>query len=251
MISLLGGEPKIDRNVRKISVISLTKRIVDAANPHTKRYHIWDSELSGFGLRIEPSGVKTFLAKYRAEGGGRRAPERRITIGRYGILTADEARKQAKKILGGAATGADPAAEIKSKRKEMRITDLINLYEKEGCFVQRGKRQGQPMKPLTKQYTIARLGHHVVTLLGSRRVTEINAGDIERFFRDVEAGKTAKDEKIAPRRRVIVRGDAGGACKAFASYQMFSVLPSEMRSSHTIHARPQRSASLTIRMNVI
>src|SRR3546814_8383591 len=92
--------------------------------------------------------------------------------------------------------GADPAAELKAKRKEMRIAELVDLYEKEGCYIQRGKRQGEAMKPLTKQYTLARLRHHVVPLLGSRRVSEVNAGDIERFFRDVEAGKTARDDKI-------------------------------------------------------
>src|SRR3546814_15106292 len=86
----------------------------------------------------------------------------------------------------GAATGADPAAELKAKRKEMRIAELVDLYEKEGCYIQRGKRQGEAMKPLTKQYTLARLRHHVVPLLGSRRVSEVNAGDIERFFRSEE-----------------------------------------------------------------
>lgn len=65
---------------------------------------------------------------------------------------------------------------------------------------------GQPMKPLTKQYTIARLRHHVVPLLGRKRVSEIGAGEIERFVRDVTNGKTTKDEKIGPRKRIIVRG---------------------------------------------
>src|SRR3546814_16595286 len=82
--------------------IPCTKRVVDASLPREKRYHLGDRELRGFGLRVEPSGVKTFLAKYRAEGGGRRSPERRITIGRYGALTPEEARRQARKILGGA-----------------------------------------------------------------------------------------------------------------------------------------------------
>jgi len=203
------------QNSLKTAKISLTKRTVDAALPRGKRYHIWDSELAGFGLRIEPSGVKSFIAKYRAEGGGRRAPERRITIGRYGTLTPELARREAKKILGGAATGADPAALLQSKRREMRIAELIDLYENEGCFIQRGKRQGEPMKAITKQYTIARLRHHVVPLLGNRRASDVTAGDIERFFRDVEAGKTASDNKIGPRKRIVVRGGEGAARKVF------------------------------------
>src|SRR3546814_5229415 len=104
-----------------------------------------------------------------------RAPERRITIGRYGALTPEEARRQARKILGGAATGADPAAELKAKRKEMRIAELVDLYEKEGCYIQRGKRQGEAMKPLTKQYTLARLRHHVVPLRSEEHTSELQS----------------------------------------------------------------------------
>lgn len=197
----------------KHSDIMITKRVVEAAAPKDKRYHLWDCKLRGFGLRIEPSGVKTFLAKYRADGGGRSAPERRVTIGRYGVLTPEDARQQAKKILGGAATGKDTAAEIKAKRNEMRMCELIDLYEKNGCYIQRGKRQGEAMKPLTKQYTMARLRHHVVPLLGRYRLSEISPGDIERFVRDVAAGKTARDDKIGPRRRIVVRGGEGAARK--------------------------------------
>lgn len=219
----------------------LTKRTVDAATPRDKRYHVWDGELAGFGLRVEPSGIKSFIAKYRAEGGGRRAPERRVTIGRYGTVTPEQARKAAKRILGGAATGVDPAQHIQSKRKEMRISELVDLYEKEGCFIQRGKRQGIPMKPLTKQYTLARLRHHVVPLLGSRRVTEVNAGDIERFFRDVEAGKTARDDKIGPRRRIVVRGGEGAARKVFRD---LSAVFSFAKRSEIVSRNPCETAAV-------
>ena len=85
--------------------VLLTKTVVDASEKSDKRYHVWDSELAGFGLRVEPTGAKTFIAKYRANGGGRTATQRVVTIGRFGTLTADQARKQAKKILGGAAVG--------------------------------------------------------------------------------------------------------------------------------------------------
>ncbi|MAB09438.1 MAG: integrase [Hyphomonas sp.] len=199
----------------KQSEIKLTKTVVDAAEPGAKRYVLWDSDTKGFGIRIGVSGVKTFVVKYLAEGGGRSAPQRFFTIGQFGPLTVELARKRAKEIVASALMGKDPVSERNAKRKEMRISALIDLYEAEGCFIQRGKRQGQPMKSLTKKYTIARLRHHVVPLLGRKRVTEIGAADIERFFRDVEAGKTAKNEKTGPRTRIIVKGGAGAARKVF------------------------------------
>jgi integrase len=193
----------------------LTKRVIDAATPSTRRYDIWDSQVPGFGVRIGLTGVKTFVVRYRAEGGGRNAPKRHVTVGRYGALTVEQARKKAKELLAAVTVGDDPAAERNAKRLELKMSGLIDLYEEEGCFIQRGKRQGEPMKERTKTYTIARLRHHVVPLLGTKRVTEVRAGDIERFFRDVSTGKSASDEKMGHRRRIIVRGGDGAARKVF------------------------------------
>ncbi len=193
--------------------VPLTKRVVDSSEAKDQRYYVWDSELGGFGLRVETSGVKTFIVRYRANGGGRTAAQRFVTVGRFGTLTPDQARKQAKIILGGVATGDDPAGERQAMRRQMTVTALVDLYEAEGCFIQRGIRQGEPMKDRTKAYTIARLRHHVVPLLGHKRLSEIGVTEIERFVRDVAAGKTARDEKTAPRTRIIVRGGDGAARK--------------------------------------
>lgn len=195
------------------SCSNLTKTTIDRALPQSKRYHLWDGSLGGFGVRVETSVRKSFVVRYRAEGGGRSAPRRFMTLGRYGTLTLYEARKKARLVLSAAALGEDPAVERQTKRKECRVADLIDLYEEEGCFIQRGKRQGEPMKPKTKKYTLARLRNHVVPLLGNKRISEVGAGDIETFVRDVAEGKTVKDEKIGPRQRIIVRGGAGAARK--------------------------------------
>jgi len=203
--------------------VALTKRLIEAAKPAAKRYEIWDSDVSGFGIRVGVSGSKTFVIRYRAEGGGREAPRRYVTVGRFGALTVEQGRKKAKELLAAATIGDDPAAERKAKRLEMKMSALVDLYEAEGCFIQRGKRMGEPMKARSKQYLVARLRHHVVPLLGHMKVTEVKVGHIERFFADVTNGKSAKNEKLGPRRRVIVRGGPGAARKAFRDLSaMFS-----------------------------
>lgn len=199
----------------KSSTTLITKRVIDAAASAAKRYDIWDSQVSGFGVRVGLTGIKTFVVRYRAEGGGRNAPKRYVTVGRYGALTVEQARKKAKELLAAVTVGNDPASERNAKRMEMKLSALVDLYEEEGCYIQRGKRLGEPMKERTKTYTIARLRHHVVPLLGTKRVTEVRAGDIERFFRDVAAGKSASDEKVGHRKRIIVRGGDGAARKVF------------------------------------
>ncbi len=221
--------------------MKISKSVVDGAEPRAVRYIIWCEELPGFGLRVEPSGSKSFVARYRAEGRGRGAPQRQTTVGRYGVITLAQARAAATKVLAKAELGLDPAGDLAAKRREMKVAALVDLYEAEGCVVQRGVRQGEPMKPTTKAYTLARLRHHVVPLLGARRVSEITEGDIERFVRDVAAGKTAKDEKVGPRRRVIVRGGEGAARKVVRD---LSAVLSFAQRRRIISANPVATASV-------
>lgn len=193
--------------------LRITKATADAAQMKAGRYTIWDSSLPGFGLRVEPTGARVWVVKYRADGGGRNAAQRLMSLGKYPIVSAPDARAAATKVLAKAQLGADPAGDLKERRRAMTVTQLVDLYEKEGCAVQRGIRQGEPMKALTKAYTMARLRHHVVPLLGAKRASDVNEGDVEKFVRDVTKGKTAKDEKTGPGKRIIVRGGDGAARK--------------------------------------
>src|SRR5262249_17390260 len=88
ILSVLGIVSKIRAGVEWI-MSKLTKRAVDALEtPKKGQTFLWDGELRGFGVRAIPSGLKTFVLQYRnAEG-----RSRRIAIGRYGVLTVEQAR---------------------------------------------------------------------------------------------------------------------------------------------------------------
>ena len=89
--------------------LTLNKKSVDALKPADKPFIAWDDRLTGFGVRVQPSGVRSYLVNYRAEGGGRRAANRRLVIGRHGRVTAEQARRIAQETLGKVAAGEDPA----------------------------------------------------------------------------------------------------------------------------------------------
>ncbi len=181
--------------------------------PEDRAYRVYDSEKKGFGVRVAPSGVKTWFVEYRPYPGGRGTNKRRMSLGSTTSLEAPKAREKAKAVLTSVANGEDPAKERAEKRKELNLTQLIDLYEEEGCYVLRGIRQGQPMKPTTKAYTLARLRNHVVPIIGDSRITNVTEGDIEKMVRMITAGKTAKNEKKEGRGRVIVKGGEGAARK--------------------------------------
>ncbi len=88
--------------------IKISKKNVDNANPDEKDLYLWDEDLPGFGLKVTPAGRKSYMVQYRL--GGRGGRTRRMSIGQHGVLTADQARGIAKKLLGEVAIGQDPAA---------------------------------------------------------------------------------------------------------------------------------------------
>lgn len=80
----------------------LTKRIVDALRPDpTRDVFKWDGELRGFGVRVKPSGARSFLVQYRNTHG----QTRRMVVGAVGTLTPDEARSIARQRLAEVCDG--------------------------------------------------------------------------------------------------------------------------------------------------
>ena len=91
--------------------IAIAKRTVDALEPTGQAWIAWDDKLTGFGVRVYPSGRKSYIVNYRAGDGGRKAPNKRVMLGRCDRISADRARRMAHQVLGNVAGGGDPANE--------------------------------------------------------------------------------------------------------------------------------------------
>lgn len=180
----------------------ITKRTVDSLKPGTTEFVHWDGELTGFGVRVRPSGSKSFVAVYRT--GGRNTPVRRVTIGTVGKIETDKAREEARIIIRQAELGFDRAAEKAKARAEMTLAQLCDLYLAEGCDTK---------KASTLVSDRGRIERHIKPLMGRKRVGEIDRADVERFMRDVANGKTATDVKTGKFGRAIVEGGKGTATR--------------------------------------
>ena len=77
----------------------LTTRTVGDAAPRDRRYIVWDDDLTGFGVRISPSGLRSFIVQYRTREGGRRAASRKQVLGHFPALTPARARARAREVL--------------------------------------------------------------------------------------------------------------------------------------------------------
>lgn len=105
----------------------ISKRVVDSIRGNGTEFIIWDDALTGFGVRVRPSGAKSYVVVYRA-GAGRKAPVRRVTLGSVGKLTPHMARGLAQKALGSVAHGKDPAADRAQDREGLTVKELIDAF---------------------------------------------------------------------------------------------------------------------------
>jgi Arm DNA-binding domain len=150
-------------------VLRLSKRSVDAAHPESDRYTVWDAELKGFGLVVQPSGVKSYIARYRV-GGGRSGTLKQMVVGRHGALTPEEARTLARKIMGAVARGDDPAALRSQARGAPTLAHIAEAFLREHA---EAKRKGS-----TARHYRSLLEAYVLPALGGKRAEAITRAEI-------------------------------------------------------------------------
>jgi integrase len=186
---------------------NITKRFVDRLTAGAADVVHWDDALSGFGVRVKPSGAKTYVVQYRNAVG----QSKRLTVAKVGVLTPDEARKEAVAALASVAKGKDPVAEKRAQRADLTVSALVERYLDEGPA-------DKPTKKASS-WTVdgSNLRRHVVPLLGRRHLATLTRADVQKFQRDVTEGKTARDVEGARKRgRIRVRGGAGTAWRTTA-----------------------------------
>ena len=132
------------------------------------RVFLWDDSLAGFGVVAHRQGSKAYVFQYRKAGRSRRS-----TIGKHGRLTPEEARSEAKKLLGEVEKGADPVATRKAERQ-------IRLFEEVAAdflaFHAKGK-----LKPLTYTAYSVLIEKHIKPAIGGLRLNELRRTHVLRM----------------------------------------------------------------------
>jgi integrase len=148
----------------------VTKRAVDAlACPAGKdREFLWDDAIAGFGVAAFPSGKKVYVCQYRHGGRSRRA-----NIGEHGRLTPNEARSEAKKLLGVVETGADPIEARRGGRAVRTFGEVADDFLSLHVATKRKSRTGAEYRRILK--TI------VLPALGSKRIIDVQRADLARL----------------------------------------------------------------------
>lgn len=146
-------------------MVTLSKTRVEAFEARSRDYFVWDDDVAGFGVRILPSGKRTYMVQYRA--GGR---TRRVKIGPHGVLTAEEARKRAKELLGAVAKGNNPAAVIEEHRRAPTVKNIAERFMDEHVL--------KRCKPSTHRDYASMLKNPILPRLGSFKIVDVTRADI-------------------------------------------------------------------------
>ncbi len=198
----------VQQPVRGAVKVKFTDRQVLNLKCRPERYEVWEAR--GLGLRVSPTGRKTWIFLYRFHG-----RPRRMTLGHYPDLSVAEAHKKHAAHLVDVEKGIDPGAVAIETKRELRkaetIKDLVEDYIK--LYAKPNKRSWRDDEWM--------LEREVVPLWGNRKAREITRRDVVRLLdaivdgsRKVTAPTTAR--KHSPRKKRAPRPAPYLANRVFA-----------------------------------
>ena len=174
---------------------TLSKRVVDRLSVNGKDAVFWDPDLAGFGVRVYPSGKKFFVVQTRAFG-----RSKRVTLGTYGKLTPEQARKNAAAVIARIKKGQplvppEPAP-VPS------VAELAERYQRE--YVE------MHCKAATVSHYGLMLRKHIVPALGEHLVAEVEHKDILSFHNGLHHMPTVANRAVDILVKMFNLADAWG-----------------------------------------
>jgi len=181
------------------NTIRFIDSIIRNIQPEKKRRIFWCHGCPGFGLRVTPSGTKTFIFKYTLASGSNKRIARWITIGKYPGKPLQKARSKYFELYEQVYDyGRDPVGEIQAEKKKKKETytveEFIDVYKE--YAVLKGKTTHR------EEERVFRLD--ILPLVGSKNLRDVTPEDIDEM--QVRILKRAKNSPSATRNgRVAVK----------------------------------------------
>ncbi len=149
---------------------TISKRTVEALEVE-KDTVFWDRELTGFGVRVYASGSKHYVVQTRGADG-----PRRVTVGRHGVISADQARRRAALMIARIKAGQDPMAEPMALELEggPTVAEIAARYLDEHVAVRCKPRTAEMYRLTIGKYILPALGGTPLAKVGREDVTDLH-----------------------------------------------------------------------------
>ncbi len=188
----------------------ITIRALAALAPDPKEdTWLWDDELARFAFGLKPSGAGAFVVVYR----NRQRKQRQVLVGRYGVVTPEQARSAARAMLAEVDAGRDPAEARAEDREAIDVEELCRQYLAAAHAGLVKTRFGKPKKASTIAIDEGRVARHIVPLIGRKLARDLRRADVQRMADAITQGKTAAQVKTKARGVARVTGGAGTAAR--------------------------------------
>ncbi len=184
------------------------KRVVDALPVRSVAYNVWDGRLPGFGLRVAPTGLRSFFVQYRAKG-----ISRRMTLGDIRTLAPALAKARALDILSAVAQGGDPLLERRAEAGDARnsarlqreaatVADVAERYLESLRLTRSAKWADEAERIVNK---------HIKRTLGARKIASIETPDVRALHERLHKTPALANRVRAVLSAILSRAMADGA----------------------------------------
>ena len=160
---------------------TLTKRIVDRLAVDDKDTVFWDPELPGFGLRVYPSDAKVYVVQTRCAG-----RSKRVTVGRHGDLSPNQARKEAARVIARIKAGEAPVPV--APKADPTMAELVERYQREHVAMR--------CRPATAAHYGIMLAKHIIPALGKLKVADVERKHILAFQYELREKPTVANRAL-------------------------------------------------------
>ena len=155
----------------RLNGTSISRRTVEALPVGEREAVFWDHELSGFGVRVYPSGRKVYLVQTRSGG-----KSKRVTIGRHGVLTAEQARRKAAQVIASIKAGEEPVRPQSPPDAGPTIAEVAERYMKEHVAVRCKPSTAIGCRYALDKYLLPAFGARALGSIGREEVATLQYG---------------------------------------------------------------------------
>lgn len=160
----------------EVPTIKISRKALASMQPKEKITTYYDEDLRGFGMRVMPSGVKSWIVEYRPGAGGRSIAKKRFRIGGM-ELSPEQARTAAEKVLASVSLGSDPAADRAGERGALSIAEIADRFMRDHVKKKRKANSVEGYEGIIEK--------HIKPAIGKKAAEKVTRADLVKLHNKV------------------------------------------------------------------